>query len=314
MSQNIFIFKHFIIKQDKTAMKVGTDAMILGAWAGERSTESDGSAESDSVESGGWKRVENQLSAESERAKSQGGESENYKILDIGTGTGVLALILAQRLSPLSLRRPVPPAPTISGTSSGGIGGEAIDAVEIDENSYNQAKENIENSSWKNRIRIFHTSIQDFDPGHNEKYDLIISNPPYFEHNLKADKESSRYRERSHSRSLNTLGFEDLLIHSKRLLKENGSFYVIIPFVSTESILTQAEKEGLTLFDRLNIKSTENQEPVRSILGLTKIKRDIRISELVIYNDDKSYTQDYIRLTADYYAKDFSKSNSAGKK
>jgi len=230
-------------------MKVGTDAMILGAYVGEITA----------------------------RGSSQ--------ILDIGTGTGVLALMLAQKTK------------------------ANIDAVEIDESSFRQAKENLDNSSWKNRIKIFHTSIQDFEPENAEKYDLIISNPPYFEHNMKADNESSKYRERSHSRSLNTLGFEELLFQASRLMHKNGSFYLIIPYKAVKTFLVQAAKNGFLLFDRLDVKSEENQEPVRSVLGFAKYDKDISSSEIIIYNNDKTYTQDYIRLTADYYAKDLLKTH-----
>ncbi len=247
-------------------MKVGTDAMLLGAWIAKR-------VESERAKSEGKERVE-----------SENKKSESFRILDIGTGTGVLALMLAQSSKAL------------------------IDAVEIDKNAYLQAEENFDNSSWKNRINIFHSSIQDFKTSESALYDLIISNPPYFGHNNKALKESSKYKERSLARSSETLSFEDLLVHSKRLLNENGYFYVIIPFESFLLFISLAEREEMYLIDRLDVKSKKDQAPVRSILELSKIKKEISAAELVIYNQDRTYTEDYIRLTENYYAKNMSRS------
>ncbi len=281
MPQNEFIFKHFIVKQDKTSMKVGTDAMLLGAWTAE-SAKSE-RAESDEREKS--YRAESNESAECDRAKSEGktDKIEIGNILDIGTGTGVLALMLAQSIK------------------------ADIDAIDIEGDSFIQAKENFENSAWKNRIKVFHTSLQDYQTDSVKKYDLIISNPPYFEHNIKAIKESTKYRERSHARSVDTLSFENLLIHSKRLLKDDGSLYMIVPSESTPDFLSLAEIKGIYLFDRLDIKSKQDQLPVRCILGFSKSKKDFKTSELVIYNQDKTYTEDYIRLTENYYAKNMSR-------
>ena len=127
MSNQEFAFKQFNILQSKCAMKVGTDAVLLGSWV----------------------------------------NCPNAKtILDIGTGTGIIALMLAQK-----------------------IGGK-IDAIDIDENAFTQAKENITNSKWHERIQIFHTSLQLFSEQSNRKYDLIVSNPPYFVDSSKALEES----------------------------------------------------------------------------------------------------------------------------
>lgn len=236
-------------------MKVGTDAMILGAYVG--------------------KSAKSNYSARSESA-----ESANYRILDIGTGTGVLSLMLAQKAK------------------------AQIHAIDINESSYLQSKENFENSSWRNRIHAFHSSIQDFNTGDNQKYDLIISNPPYFEHNQKASKESERYNERTNARSFDKLSFSDLLVHAERLLDEEGVFYVIIPAVGADSFISEAWKNNMFLFDRLHIQSKENQEPVRVILGFVKNKKDLKETTLVIYRDDRGYTDDYIELTKNYYARD----------
>lgn len=233
-------------------MKVGTDAMILGAYVGER-------------------------------VMSERGESQITQILDIGTGTGVLSLMLAQRTK------------------------ANIDAIDIDENAYLQSKENFENSSWRNKIHAFHSSIQEFNPANNQKYDLIISNPPYFEHNQKASRESERYNERTSARSFDSLSFADLLIHTSRLLSDEGRFYVIIPAVSVDSFISEAGKYNLFLFDRLNIQSKENQEPVRNILGFSKSKKDLKESRFVIYRDDGGYTDDYIELTKNYHVRDMRK-------
>ena len=270
-------------------MKVGTDAMILGAYVGERAKIG---------------RAESGNSAESGRA---GGAT--YRILDIGTGTGVLSLMLAQRFSPISAVQQSKedlkanyPGPALLSLGRG-AGGEAIDAIDIDESAYLQAKENFENSSWRSRIHVFHTSIQDFNSANNLKYDLIISNPPYFEYNQKASKESERYNERTNARSFDKLSFSDLVLHVARLLDKDGMFYVIIPAASAVSFISEAEKNNMFLFDRLNILSKQNQEPVRTILGFAKNKMDLKESLFIIYQDNGAHTDEYIELTKNYHAR-----------
>ena len=234
-----FIFRHFKVAQDLSVMKVGADSMILGA----------------SVIPGDEKRI-----------------------LDIGTGTGVLALMLAQRSNAI------------------------IDAIDSDQLAYMQAKQNFENSSWGYRMNAYHSSLQDFEPSGLYKYDLIISNPPYFEPNHKASQESAKYRERREARSFDNLDFYDLLSHSARLLSEPGKLYVIIPAPVHQIFVDKAEKCGLFPFYQSCIYSKETSPPVRYILGLQKQKSAYEENRLVIYENDGSYTREYIELTKDFHA------------
>jgi tRNA1Val (adenine37-N6)-methyltransferase len=232
-----FIFKHFIINQDRCAMKVGTDAMILGAWV-------------EPVQSG--------------------------NMLDIGTGTGILALMLAQR------------------------SGATIDAIEPDPGAFLQAKENFENSSWSRRLNIFNQPLQEFAP--DKKYDLIISNPPYFEDNIKAAHESEKYKNRKHARSSLSLSYTELTTIAAELLSEKGQFFIILPFAEASEYLKLASSAAFHLQKRLDIMSKADQVPIRSILGFGKKYTEPEQEQFVIYQDNGKYTQAYIDLTRMYYA------------
>ncbi|NJN77877.1 MAG: methyltransferase [Saprospiraceae bacterium] len=152
-----FRFKQFQIHQDKTAMKVGTDGVLLGAWADVLESES---------------------------------------ILDIGTGTGLIALIIAQRNQ-----------------------NAMVDAVEIDESSYEQAKQNFEESSWTKRLNIYQSSIQDYAKNCGKQYDLIVSNPPYFVNSTKSKQE-----DKNQVRHTDSLSFEELIKSVNILLEISGRF------------------------------------------------------------------------------------------
>ena len=159
----VFKFKQFEVKQEKAAMKIGTDAVILGAFTKQTQTPS---------------------------------------VLDIGAYTGVIALMLAQKSN-----------------------AEVVDAIEIEENAYEECVENFENSPWGDRSFCYHASIQEFAFEIEDKYDLIVSNPPFFEEDYKTPEEA-----RNTARFTDAMPYEHLIICSAELLEPHGTFNVIIPY------------------------------------------------------------------------------------
>jgi len=234
MSSNSFVFKQFEIKQDKCAMKVGTDAVLLGAWA------------------------------DATQAK---------RVLDIGTGTGILALMIAQKSE------------------------AQICAIDIDIDSYQQAIENIHYSLWKDRIQLFHSSIQEFSKTINEQFDLIITNPPYFTDAYKA-KEISR----NNARHTDELPFEILIECVCKLLQPQGVFYIILPFAEAQIFKNMAKQNNLCLVQSMRIKTKADKEPKRLLMKYSFEQKIQEETEIVIENDDRHhYTKEYIELTKDYY-------------
>ena len=226
-----FSFKKFTIHQDQTAMKVTTDACILGAYTN-------------------VKKVK--------------------RILDIGTGTGLLSLMLSQR-----------------GTAK-------IDAIEIDENAYNQAVVNVNNSIYKDEVTIYNSSIQDFITFN--PYDLIISNPPFFQNHLKSETVS-----RNNSLHTDTLSFENLLSSVLRLLLPNGTFVVLLPMYESSIFEQLAIPQGLYPQKKLMIRHRKGSKILRIITTFGRLKKEIINEELIIKNPDESYTPDFQKLLKDYY-------------
>jgi tRNA1Val (adenine37-N6)-methyltransferase len=232
-----FKFKKFSINQDRCAMKIGTDAVLLGAWS--------------SI------------------------EHQPFSILDIGSGTGVLALILAQRSH-----------------------AEVIDALEIDENAYEQCVENFENSTWSDRLFCYHASLEEFVEEIDDKYDLIISNPPFYSEDYKT--ESSQ---RDLARFTEAMPFKHLVKSVSKLLSENGSFSVIIPFKEEEAFIALASEVNLFPNRILQVKGSLTSEIKRSLIRFSFNKSDCIIEELIIETSRHQYTTDYINLTKDFYLK-----------
>jgi tRNA1Val (adenine37-N6)-methyltransferase len=234
----MFQFKQFSIQQDRCAMKIGTDGVLLGAWT----------------------PIEN----------------NPISILDVGAGTGVIALMLAQRTN-----------------------AEQIDALEIDEEAYEQSVDNFESSPWSNRLFCFHAGLDEFVEEPEDEYDLIVSNPPFYTDDYKSDNE-----QRDLARFADAMPFEDLIEAADLLLSENGIFAVIIPFKEEENFLTLAAAYELFPFKITRVKGTPTSETKRSLLAFTRKETiDLPIDELIIETARHIYTPEYIELTKDFYLK-----------
>lgn len=234
----MFQFQQFAISQEKAAHKVGTDGVLLGAWA----------------------TLEN----------------DPYSILDIGTGTGLIALMLAQRSD----------APH-------------IDALEIDEDSFEEAVGNFENSPWNDRLFCFHASLDDFmDELEDEEYDLIVCNPPFYSENV-----ASGNTARDNARQLQSLPFEDLIGASAVLLSDIGTLCTIIPFKEESRFLEIAASEELYPIKITRVKGTATSEIKRSLIALSQMPSDVKTDELILENSRHDYTDAYREMTSEFYLK-----------
>jgi tRNA1Val (adenine37-N6)-methyltransferase len=242
MPNSFFRFKQFTIHQNHCAMKVCTDACLFGAWI-------------------------------SEKVKSKPTEVKN--VLDIGTGTGLLALMYAQK-NPSAI----------------------IDAVEIDEAAAQQAKENFEASLWKERLHVYSTPIQHFNPSTIQptKYDLIISNPPFFENDLKSSNAKRNIALHSAELSL-----EKLLNAITKYLKEDGYFAVLLPYYRTKEFIELAARQSFYLTEKILVKQTPKHNYFRGILLFSKKSTEAKESEIIIQNERGKYTNDFVELLKDYY-------------
>lgn len=231
--EKIFRFKQFSVRNDKSAMKVGTDGVLLGAWADVSSAK---------------------------------------KVLDIGTGTGLIALMIAQRSK------------------------ADVVAVEIDGDAVNEARQNFKESPWSNRLIVKELDFANYAEICNEKYDVIVSNPPYFVNSLECVDDK-----RTRARHTNSLTYETLLFGSSKLLDSEGCMFLITPSdveVVLERIILDS---GLFVNEKVNVCPTINSAPKRILWKLSKDNLKYTESMLFIEIDRHVYTQEYIALTKDYY-------------
>lgn len=233
-----FQFKQFNIKQDKCAMKIGTDGVLLGTWTMLK--------------------------------------SEPRNVLDIGTGTGVISLILAQRF----------------GTSE-------IEAVEIDGAAFEQAIDNFEESPWGDRLFGYHASFQEFfQEVDDEKYDLIISNPPYLSPTKKSENNI-----RNTARFEDALPFEHLFYGASKLLEEEGIFAIIIPFDRENLVVEIAAKMHLIPSRITRVKGTVKSIVKRSLIEFQFSANAVEENELILEKERHVYTNEYRALVKDFYLK-----------
>ena len=229
---SVFKFKEFSIIQEKSAMKVGTDGVLLGCWVS------------------------------CEKANT---------ILDIGCGTGLITLMLGQR--------------NLNSNVTG---------IEIDKIASQEAQENICNSEWKERIEIKHTSLQQFTP--QSKFDLIVSNPPFFSQN-------KSQQSRDIARHTNRLSFEELIDNAANLLDGKGILSVIIPTNSEEYFCKIATIHKLYCNRACYVKGNETSVVKRVMLEFSIIKSIVLTKHLTIERSRHNYTSKYIQLCKDFYLK-----------
>jgi tRNA1Val (adenine37-N6)-methyltransferase len=238
-----FRFKQFQIDQERSAFKVGTDSILLGSWSG----------------------IEHASNA-----------------LDIGTGTGILALMIAQRTIPWKTR---------------------ITAIEIDEASAQEADQNVKNSPWADRISVLHGSIHDFRIEQPGEWDSIVSNPPYFTTTtMSSDPRIARARHATH------LPFEDLAQHASRLLRMDGLFSLILPTVEAVDFVRIAHHHQLRLNRRCRVHATTSDTAeIRHLIELRKCDPDAASflpeeSRLTIETGKRhQYTDEFKQLTGEFY-------------
>jgi tRNA1Val (adenine37-N6)-methyltransferase len=232
-----FHFKQFTIQHSQSGHKVGTDGVLLGAWTDLK--------------------------------------FRPYTILDIGAGTGLISLIMAQRSA-----------------------AEQIDAIEINPDAYEECVLNFENSAWNDRLFCYHGDILEFADEPDLKYDLIISNPPFFERNTKGS-----LNKRTVARQHQLLTYEDLIRSVSKLLSENGQFSTIIPFSDHEEFNSKSENFHLFPFKITQVKGHENTGYKRSLIQFSFQSKPLKTDELIIEKARHDYTEAYKNLVKDFYLK-----------
>ena len=233
-SKTHFRFKQFTVYHDQCAMKVGTDSVLLGAWA-----------------------------------RTNPGQ----RILDVGTGCGILALMLAQRN----------PSAT-------------IDAVEVDESGAIQARQNAEQSPWPGRIRVHHTAIQQYDS--SEPYDLVVSNPPYFVNSLEPPD-----ARRLLSRHAVSLPYGELIDAVDRLLSPTGRFNVILPATEAHDFEFRLVEKKFYCTRKLAFRTRQEKSVTRWLLEFSRDCEPVEEGEMVLYEQGLVWSEEYTQLTRAFYLK-----------
>lgn len=228
-----FRFKQFSLSDEKSAMKIGTDAVLLGAWAD---------------------------------------CSEAHTVLDVGSGCGIISLMLAQRSNAI------------------------IHGIEIDKDSAKEANENAINSPWSDRLNFENIAFQEFWKTSKVKYDLIVSNPPYFISSLKPPNQK-----RSDARHTDSLSYEEIIIGSKNTLAKEGKLSVVLPYHESVFFRERALIENLYCTKLVHVKNNNKSHYKRVLMQFEFMKRSIEIFELVIRNMNNEYSKKFISMTKEFY-------------
>jgi tRNA1Val (adenine37-N6)-methyltransferase len=232
-----FQFKQFEVQHDRSTMKVGTDAVLLGAWA----------------------HVANAS-----------------RILDIGTGSGIIALMAAQRTPPIT----------------------QIDAVEIEGQDAAQAAENFSASPWSERLHIHVTPIQEFTPQLSSLYDVIVSNPPYF-----INSQEPPNKRRHEARHTVTLDHATLLAAAGRLLHPQGAFNVVLPYTEGLQFIDLAKQQDFFCCRQYSFRTREGKPIERWLLEFSRKKKETETGEILLYKEKLEWSDSYVKLTRDFYLK-----------
>jgi tRNA1Val (adenine37-N6)-methyltransferase len=229
-----FRFKQFTVHDELSSMKVGTDAVLLGAWAGRKGIE---------------------------------------RILDVGTGSGVIALMMAQRF----------PDATIIG-------------IDLHKESIRQAEKNFILSPWSERLQALRITLQEMSTTQKLEFDLIVSNPPFFVDSVLPPDPS-----RKMARHTGTLSYEELVQCSGSLLKKTGNLSLILPYDSKASISAIMEKKDFHLQRESDIIPVRDRQPNRFLSEWGRTKTDLDSGELMIRKDQSTYSEEYKELTEEFY-------------
>jgi tRNA1Val (adenine37-N6)-methyltransferase len=237
MSSKPFHFKRFSVAQDHSTHKVGTDGVLLGSWVNIREADK--------------------------------------RMLDIGTGCGLIALMLAQRSRP----------------------GIHIDAIDIEERDVQQAIVNVAKSPWADKVFLWHVALQDFIPPN--QYDLIVSNPPFFVNSLKPPEEK-----RTRARHAQSLSFEDLVNHVVRLLSPQGRFAAVLPYTEANQFSALASGKNLFVLRQASFRARSTKPVERVLMEFCLENKSVEKSEFVLYEEGgDNWTEAYRSLTRDFYLK-----------
>ena len=265
----VFRFKKFEVVNEKSAMKVNTDGVLLGALM---------------------------TISPSDR-----------RLLDIGTGTGTIALMAAQRLAMMQegpdirlAERSISPVFCGAGQTDARSGSHfpVISAIDIDEASATEAGANFRNSPWPDMLRAFHASLDGFAGTSDDcMYDLIFSNPPYFEDSLNAPEER-----RNNARHTSTgLSYREILDFAAERLSEDGRVSFVLPAEMENALCRHARMNGLHLFRIVRVRTVPRKAPSRIIAEFSRVRTDSPEDTTLTIQDEGKYTQEYLSLMHDFY-------------